>query len=116
MRRAIHDQQALRRKLDPKARGDGKPVIPGAMPSPEHYHLIYTVPKLEQTFPSFDTRFHSSREAYEQIKKLADRAEPNVEYYDEGPVGMEVRLIGRADAWWVLFDVAACLRSRCGID
>lgn len=114
MRQAIADQQALRRKLDPKARGDGKLVVPHAVPSPEHYHLIYTVPKIEQTFPSFDTRFHSSREAYEQIKKLADRAEPNVEYYDEGPVGMEVRLRGRTDAWWVLFDVAACLRSGCG--
>lgn len=89
-------------------------IVPaGAQPSPEHYHLVYNVPKEGVSIPHYADVYVTSREAYGKIWEIAQQAEPNVEYSDDGRVGLETRLHGRADLWWVVLEVAACIRSAC---
>lgn len=91
--------------------GDGL-ILPQAQPSSEHYHVIYHV-KDDVSVPDFKRVYVSSREAYEYVHDMAQPAEPNVEWYEDGRVGFETRLHGRADLWWVVLEVAACIRSEC---
>lgn len=85
-----------------------------AEPSPEHYHLIYNVPKDGISIPHFQELYVTSREGYQKIHEMAREAEPNVEWYEDGQVGFETRLHGRTDQWWIVLEVAACIRSTCG--
>lgn len=84
-----------------------------AEPSPEHYHLIYNVPKDNISIPHWAKAYITSKEGYEEVYRLGKAAEPNVEWYDDGTVGLETRLHGRADLWWIVVEVAACVRSGC---
>lgn len=93
--------------------GLGQTYIPKAAPSPEHYHIIYHVPKDGLSIPHFKEVYTTSREAYVKIHEMAQEAEPNVEWYEDGQVGFETRLYGRADMWWLVLEVAACIRSAC---
>lgn len=113
MKRSMMLNHAATRRL---AVSEGGLITPQAQASPEHYHLLYTVPKLNLQIPSFASLYVTSREAYEKIQELAQEAEPNVEYYDEGPVGMEMRLHDRIQLWWVVIEVAACIKSACTKD
>lgn len=110
MKRSMMLQRAATRRLTVS---DGGLITPQAQPSPEHYHLVYMVPKMNLQIPSFASLYVTSREAYEKIQQLAQEAEPNVEYYDEGPVGMEMRLYDSAQKHWVIIEVAACIKPRC---
>lgn len=115
MRRAFFEQRKQHRQVGP----DGLWTPTGttlskAAPSPEHYHVLYHVPKDDRTIPDFSRVYRTAREAYQKIFDMAQQAEPNVEYYDEnGTIGIETRLHGRSDLWWVILEVAACIRSGC---
>jgi len=109
MRRSFLIQQAVTRRIQA---GDGL-LVPGARPSEEHYHLIYTVPKDDVSIPDFTRLYVTSKEAYEKVWEMGQAAEPNVEWGEDGRVGLETRLHGRADLWWVVLEVAACIRSAC---
>lgn len=110
-------QAALRnrqlRRLEGGAREDGL-ILPKAMPSPEHYHIVYNVPKENISVPHWAKVYVDAKEAYQQVYDLGKQAEPNTEWYgDDGVVGIETRLHGRTDLWWVVLEVAACIRSSC---
>jgi hypothetical protein len=110
LKRASIRQSAQQRSLM-RSSGDGL-ILPRAQPSPEHYHVIYHV-KNDVSVPDFRRVYISSREVYEYIHDLAQQAEPNVEWYEDGKVGFETRLHGRADLWWVVLEAAACIRNEC---
>lgn len=110
-KQALLRQQQLRRFSEPNE--DGL-ILPRATPSPEHYHIVYNVPKENLSIPHMTKLYVSSRDAYQAIYDLGQQAEPNTEYYDEtGQIGIETRLHGRADLWWIVLEVAACIRSSC---
>jgi hypothetical protein len=109
LKHAAAKQAAQRRQF---LRSEDGLLTPQAQPSPEHYHLIYHV-KNDVSVPDFKRVFLSSREAYQKIYEMAQQAEPRVEWYEDGRVGFETRLHGRADLWWVILEVAACIRSTC---
>lgn len=88
-------------------------IVPHAQVSPEHYHLVYNVPRDELSVPDFSTVYVESKEAYQKMFELGQEAEPNVEWYEDGKVGLEMRLKGRADLWWIILEVAACIKSQC---
>lgn len=88
-------------------------LLPRAQPSPEHYHLVYNVPKDEISVPNFSKVYITSKEAYQEVFDLGMRAQPNAEFYENGTVGMETRLHGRADLWWIVVEVAACIKTQC---
>jgi hypothetical protein len=113
MRKAFLKNAQQRRTL--RETNDSGLIIPAtkAAPSPEHYHIVYHVPKDEIAIPNYREVFISSREAYQKIHDMAKQAEPRVEWYDDGQVGLETRLHGRADLWWIVLEVAACIRSKC---
>lgn len=86
---------------------------PKAVPSPEHYHVVYTIPKEELRIPHFRITFRTTREAYQHVFDLAQQAEPNVEYYEDGQVGLEMRMRQRSGLWWVILEVAPCIAQGC---
>jgi hypothetical protein len=89
------------------------PPGPRAQASPEHYHLVYNVPKENLSIPHFAIAYVTAREAYQRMYSLGMEAAPNSEFYDDGQVGIETRLHGRADLWWIVLEVAACIKSQC---
>lgn len=109
-------QAALRNRqwtrLEGGAGSDGL-IVPQAKPSPEHYHLVYNIPKDNVSIPHFADVYVTAREAYEKIYQLGMAAQPNAEFYDDGLVGIETRLHGRADLWWIILEVAACIKAQC---
>ena len=103
------------RRLDGGAEqvgGDGL-IVPAAQPSPEHYHVVYNIPKENLSIPYFADVYITAREAYQKIYDLGIRAEPNAEFYDDGTIGLETRLHSRADLWWIILEVAACIKGGC---
>ena len=117
LRRAAFEQRKVFRSMSETSDGLLIPTTahtPKAAPSPEHYHIIYNVPKDGLSIPDMNRVYVTSKEAYQKIWDTAQQAEPNVEYYDEnGTIGIETRLHGRADLWWIVLEVAACIRSKC---
>jgi hypothetical protein len=99
------------RRLGDGATEDGL-IVPRAMPSPEHYHLVYNVPKDELSIPHFADVYITAREAYQKIYDMGNRAK-FAEFYDDGTIGLETRLHGRADLWWIIVEVAACIKANC---
>lgn len=93
--------------------GEDGLILPQAMPSPEHYHIVYNVPSENISVPHFADVYVEAKEAYEKIFVLGKEAEPRAEFYDEGLVGIETRLHGRTDLWWVVLEVAACIKASC---
>ena len=110
-------QAALRnrqwKRLEGEAGEDTGLIVPRAQASPEHYHLVYNAPKENVSIPDFGTVYVTAREAYQKVYDLGMRAQPNAEFYDEGLVGFETRMAGRADLWWIVVEVAACIKARC---
>ena len=86
---------------------------PVVQPSPEHYHIIYHIPKDGLSIPHYGEVFLESKQAYERLQETALKSNGNCEYYEDGRVGVETRLHGRADLWWIILEVAACIRSTC---
>lgn len=112
IRKAVWTQQ-LQKHRAIQTLSSGTHPVSKAQPSPEHYHVVYTVPKEEVDVPHFAEIHWSSKSAYQKIFDMAQQAEPNTEWYDDGSVAFETRLHGRADLWWLRLSVAACIRSSC---
>jgi hypothetical protein len=99
-----------RKKLKEIQRTD-TPVI--LAPPAEHYHLIYTHPETGTVSPDFLTIYDDQKLAFTAIRRIADKAEPNVEYYEDGQVGFETTVHGRSGLFWMLVGVGVCSRARC---
>lgn len=113
LRQAALRNRQWRRLEGGKETGTDGLIVPKGMPSPEHYHLVYNVPKDHLSLPHFADTYVMAREAYQKIFDLGMQAQPNCEFYDDGTIGLEMRIQGRADLWWVVLEVAACIRAAC---
>src|SRR4029078_11500003 len=71
----------------------------------EHYHVVYHVPAENLAIPYFKEVFSTARLAYLKIGDLGRQAEPRTEWYDDGQVGFETRVPGRAGLFWVIVEV-----------
>jgi hypothetical protein len=63
--------------------------------------------------PYFKEVFGTAREAYARVKEMGEGSEPQTEWYENGLVGIETRLHGRAGLWWIVLEVSRCVRSAC---
>jgi hypothetical protein len=88
-------------------------IVPDPEPSPEHYHIIYHVPKEGLSLPRWNTLYVTLKEAREYIFDLGLKAEPRAEFYENGQVGIETPMHGREGLFWIVLEVAACMRSAC---
>jgi len=110
IRRAIKANRELMRR--PIAQADPNQIIkPRAIPSPEHYHIIYhsggaSIPHLAEVFAD-------AKSVYIRLGDVAERAAPNSEYYDDGSVGVETTLAGRTGLHWVRLEPVGCIRAGC---
>jgi hypothetical protein len=115
--KAITRNRASRRKIRKAGSWDGRTssglIIPDPEPSPEHYHIIYHVPADDISIPRWDTLYSTLKEANEYVRDLGQKAEPNVEWYEDGRVGIETPMHGRSGLFWIVLEVAACIRSAC---
>lgn len=94
--------------------GEGGLLVPSSYVSPEHYHVVYNIPKDNLSVPRFYEVHIEAKDAYQTIFDLAQQGNQNaVEYYDDGTIGLEMRMKGRADLWWVILEVAACIKRAC---
>ena len=84
-------------------------TVTGPKPPPiiEHYHLVFN------DYPDFTRFYMTQRQAYERVKEFGEKAEPNVEWYEEGPVMVETRLPGRTGLHRMLIEVGICHRITC---
>jgi hypothetical protein len=101
---------ARRRKLREVYRSD---IIPADATSSEHYHLLYTVPKLEAVVPDYERRYPSQRLAFLALKEIGDQAEPRVEWFDDGHIEFESRVHGMTGLHWMTAEIALCKRLIC---
>lgn len=92
-------------------------IIPDPSPSPEHYHVIYNVVRPEEdeiSLPYWKQVFLSPTEAYDFIRDIGLKAEPNAEWYDNGSVGIETTMHERGQKlFWIILEPAQCVRSTC---
>jgi len=112
LKQAVLRNQQWKRLHDDEPREDGL-IVPRATPSPEHYHVVFNIPKDDLSIPNFREIHISAQEGYQKIFDYAMAAQPNVEFYDEGIVGLEMRMPGRTDLWWVVLELAACVKASC---
>jgi hypothetical protein len=76
-------------------------------PEPDHYHIIYA------GIPRRRVAYATQKEAYQELKRLGDAAEPNVEWYEDGRVSIETRIHDRTGLHWVELEVAGCVGKQC---
>lgn len=88
--------------------GDFRPA-----PTPEHYHIIYSVPAEGVAIPYMAEVFMEEKEVYARIKEMGDASEPNTEWYDDGSAQIETRLHGRTGMWRVILEPTRCIRRSC---
>lgn len=79
----------------------------------EHYHVVYHVPAENISIPYFREVFDTVRDAYLKIADLGQRAEPQVEWYEDGEVGFETSIPGRLGRYWVVVEAMGCIRRQC---
>lgn len=101
---------ARRRKLREVYRSD---VIPADATISEHYHLLYSVPKLEAVVPDYERRYPSQRLAFLALKEIGEQAEPRVEWFDDGHIEFESRVHGMTGLHWMTAEIALCKRLIC---
>jgi hypothetical protein len=101
---------ARRRKLREVYRSD---IIPEGATTSEHYHLLFTLPKLEVTVPDYGRLYASQRLAFLALKELGEQAEPRVEWFDDGHIRFETRVHGMTGLHWMIGEVALCKRLIC---
>jgi hypothetical protein len=109
--------RAARRRLQKEGRYESTTasgiIVPDPEPSPEHFHVIYVIPKEGIAIPHWADVFLSRQQAREKLQEIGLSGEPNVEWYEDGRVGVEMRLRDRTDLYWVILEVAACVRGAC---
>lgn len=103
--RAMMESRSVNEKM---LRGFGRPKN-----TPEHYHIIYHVPSENLAIPYYTEIFATQHEVYTRMQQRGLESEPNTEWYEEGLVGIESTLHGRAGLWWLLLEPARCIRSAC---
>ena len=88
--------------------------VTGPLPlPPEHYHLIYFHPRTDTMSTDWETRYDTSSGAFHALKDIAQNAEPNVEYYEDGQIGFETRVHGMLGQHWMIAAVGMCTRKNC---
>jgi hypothetical protein len=116
-RKAIQSNRASRRKHKRLGTFDGRTasgiVVPDPEPSPEHFHAIYNIPAEGLSLPHWRQVYLNRHEAREAIAEIARQGEPNVEWYEDGQVGVEMRMPDRTGLFWIILEIAACIRSQC---
>jgi len=105
-------RQALKRRRRLRELQRSEVIAPQPL-LPEHYHLVYCHPKSGTISTDWDTRYDSQLGAFRSLKALAERAEPNVEYYEDGQVGFETRVHGMLGQHWMIAAVGLCTRQTC---
>lgn len=114
---AIQRNRKTRRALKRQGSWDGRTasgiIVPDPEPSPEHYHIIYHVPKDSISLPHWAQVFVTLQQAREYVQDLGRKSEPNTEWYENGQVGIETTMHGREGLWWINLEVAACVRAPC---
>lgn len=93
-------------------RGGPLPASIRAIPSPEHYHIVYEYDG--NIVPHFAVRYARQRDAYLEVKRMGDESEPNTTWGDDGRVQIETRLHDRTGLFRVTLRIAACVATRCG--
>ena len=106
--RAARDRQRAARRHGPGLTGHKHGPA-----TEEHYHVVYHVPSENIAIPYFKETFGTAREGYLKIAELGQRAEPHVEWYEDGEVGFETYIPGRAGWFWVVVEIMGCVRRRC---
>jgi hypothetical protein len=81
--------------------------------TPEHYHIIYHVPRENIAIPYYKEPFATQHDVYKRMQEMGLDSEPNTEWYEEGLVGIESTLHGRSGLWWIILEPARCVRSAC---
>jgi hypothetical protein len=111
MKLARARNRAHRRALGQKSGQSPFAVKPA--PTPEHYHILYNVPKADVAIPHWAELFTDLKDLYIRMKEMGDASEPNTEWYDDGRVGIETTLHGRTGLWWIVLEPARCVRTQC---
>lgn len=117
MKRASRQNRESRRKVTKAGLFDHRTasgiIVPDPEPSPEHYHIIYHVPKEGLSIPHWQTPYIEAHDAWEEMKRVGQLSEPNTEWYEDGQVGIETTMHDRTGLFWVILQAAACIRSTC---
>lgn len=103
---------ALQRRRMLKEIHHAEVVAPRPLP-PEHYHLVYFHTRSDTISTDWETRYDRQRDAFGALQALATKAEPNVEYYEDGQIGFETRLHGMLGQHWMVAAVGMCTRRNC---
>lgn len=80
---------------------------------PAHYHIIYHVLSENLVIPHFRVAFRTQKAAMLRLWELGRESEPQTEWYDNGMVGIETPMPGRAGLWWIQLEVAGCVAQGC---
>jgi hypothetical protein len=105
-------QAALKRRRMMRELNRSEILAPQSLPL-EHYHLIYAHPKSEVITANYEQRFDTSTAAFAALKDLGLKAEPNVEWYEDGQIGFETRVHGMLGLHWMIAAVGICKRANC---
>jgi hypothetical protein len=117
LRRAAGRNRQVRREVKKAGVFDHRTasgiIIPDPEPSPEHYHHIYSIPGDGISMPRWAVAYLDVTDARKAMQEIAQQAEPNVEWYEDGRIGLEMAMAERTGLFWVILEVAACVRSTC---
>jgi hypothetical protein len=90
-------------------------VLPRGI-EPNHFHIIYTSLTDNTQVIRYRVAYKTQRDAYAELKRLGDAAEPNTEWGDDGRIRFETRMHGRTGLFWIEAEVAGCVRRACSPD
>jgi hypothetical protein len=110
LRREGQKALARRRKMREINRSE---IMPVELTTNEHYHLVYFHPKEEISVAHFEEKYFTQKQAFQALKDLGDKAEPNTEWYENGQIGIETRIHGMIGLHWIIAGVGMCNRRRC---
>lgn len=113
LRHAALQTRATNRRIRRLGGEHGPGVFPRPVRTPEHFHIAYHVPADNIVIPYFAEVFVTQKDAYLRVKDLGEETEPETEWYENGLVGIETTLPGRAGLWWIVLEVTRCVRSGC---
>lgn len=84
--------------------------------TPNHFHIIYTSLDEGQQSIRYQVAYDTQQDAYRELKRLGDAAEPNTVWGDDGRIRFETRMHGRTGLFWFEAEVAGCVRRACSPD
>jgi len=83
---------------------------------PNHYHIIYTNLTEGTQLIRYKVAYKKQRDAYTELKRLGDAAEPNTEWGDDGRIRFETAMHERPGLFFFEAEVAGCIRRACNPD